>query len=481
MAAPSVARSLGRPRLSGLAWRRARWGYVFIAPWLIGFVAVHGAPDGRHARLHVHQHQPRPGRAAPLRRPQELRRRCSATSRPGTSLAGHPQVRASWPCRWRSSCRSLVALMLHSRHLRGSGGFRVLFFLPYVVPFVAGVLIWRRHAQRRQRLGQRLPRGSSASRNPPDWLQDPTWIYSGLVIMGDLGHRGRDHRLPGRPQGHPDRAVRRRPDRRRRRLGLAPPHHHPDDVAGHLLHARARPSWRCSSTSSSRWCSRTGPVSRAARRSSTTSTSTRTSSRSRTCRTGRRSPGSCSRSRWSITLAPVPDRPTLGLLRRRGALSGGDAGGQRRRARHPGRRGAARGPARAPTAAPRVRGDGRRSFLLTLIAVARGRRVPVADAPLVHLRHQEHRPDHPGRLAALPGRSGDVRVPGRGAADPAGPDRRDDPPAGPASSRAASRARSSIRRTRTPRRSLWVGSWRTLEHQSGSSPRTGRTSPRSGT
>lgn len=32
--------------------------------------------------------------------------------------------------------------MLQSRHLRGASGFRVLFFLPFVVPFVAGVLIW---------------------------------------------------------------------------------------------------------------------------------------------------------------------------------------------------------------------------------------------------------------------------------------------------------------------------------------------------
>ena len=36
----------------------------------------------------------------------------------------------------------VFALMLHSYHLRGSGIFRALFFLPYVVPFVAGVLIW---------------------------------------------------------------------------------------------------------------------------------------------------------------------------------------------------------------------------------------------------------------------------------------------------------------------------------------------------
>ena len=39
MTAPSVARPrrLFRRR-SGLAWRRARWGYVFIAPWIIGFL-----------------------------------------------------------------------------------------------------------------------------------------------------------------------------------------------------------------------------------------------------------------------------------------------------------------------------------------------------------------------------------------------------------------------------------------------------------
>src|SRR6476620_11515476 len=39
MAAPSVARARSMPRFSGLAWRRARWGYVFIAPWIIGFFA----------------------------------------------------------------------------------------------------------------------------------------------------------------------------------------------------------------------------------------------------------------------------------------------------------------------------------------------------------------------------------------------------------------------------------------------------------
>ncbi len=44
MAAPSVARPRTVPRFSGLAWRRARWGYVFIAPWLIGFVLFTAFP-----------------------------------------------------------------------------------------------------------------------------------------------------------------------------------------------------------------------------------------------------------------------------------------------------------------------------------------------------------------------------------------------------------------------------------------------------
>jgi ABC-type sugar transport system permease subunit len=44
MVAPSVARPRSLPRFSGLAWRRARWGYIFIAPWIIGFLAFTAIP-----------------------------------------------------------------------------------------------------------------------------------------------------------------------------------------------------------------------------------------------------------------------------------------------------------------------------------------------------------------------------------------------------------------------------------------------------
>ena len=56
--------------------------------------ALHGVPDDRHARLHAHEHQPRAGRAAPLRRPRQLRRRCSATGRRGTRCSSRSSTRA---------------------------------------------------------------------------------------------------------------------------------------------------------------------------------------------------------------------------------------------------------------------------------------------------------------------------------------------------------------------------------------------------
>ena len=132
----------------------------------------------------------------------------------------------------------------------------------------------------------------SASSDPPDWLQDTTWIYPGLVIVGSGGSAARSSSTwPG--SRAPDRAVRRGPDRRCR-CGPAAPHHAPDDVAGHLLLAGARRRRGAPVLPRPARPQERDRASRAARRSSSTSTSTRTSSRSRTCPTARRSPGSSS-------------------------------------------------------------------------------------------------------------------------------------------------------------------------------------------
>ena len=122
---------------------RGALGLFFISPVDHRLPALHPDPDDRDPGVHVHQRHPPPRAAAAVRRPRQLRqpaRRSADLGLPG----GHPQVRrcCALPVA-RHRCRSRVALLLNSRHLKASGVFRILFFLPYVVPFVAGVLIWQ--------------------------------------------------------------------------------------------------------------------------------------------------------------------------------------------------------------------------------------------------------------------------------------------------------------------------------------------------
>ena len=184
MAAPSVAQMRSRPRFSGLAWRHARWGYVFIGPWIIGFLAFTAFPmiaTFVFTFTNINLAQAEPLRFVGLKNYQ--------------TLVGDRQVWDSLGITLKFAALALpvavilpflVALLLHSRHLRFSGVFRVLFFLPYVVPFVAGVFIWQSMLNADTGWVNIVLEALGISK-PPDWLEDPTWIYPGLVIMGLWG------------------------------------------------------------------------------------------------------------------------------------------------------------------------------------------------------------------------------------------------------------------------------------------------------
>jgi ABC-type sugar transport system permease subunit len=79
----------------------------------------------------------------------------------------------------------LVALLLNSRHLRFTGVFRVLVFLPYVVPFVAGVLVWQSMLGLNGWINKFLQMLGVA--DPPAWLLSTDTIYPALAIMGIWG------------------------------------------------------------------------------------------------------------------------------------------------------------------------------------------------------------------------------------------------------------------------------------------------------
>jgi ABC-type sugar transport system permease subunit len=184
MAAPSVAQARSTPRFSGLGWRRARWGYAFIAPWIIGFLVFTLFPMVAtfvFTLTNINLTQAEPLRFVGLKNYE--------------TLLGDRRVWDSFWITLKYAVIALpvavllpfaVALLLHTRHLRLSGAFRVLFFLPYVVPFVAGVLIWGGMLSADTGWLNGFLRLIGISK-PPDWLQDPAWINYGLVIMGIWG------------------------------------------------------------------------------------------------------------------------------------------------------------------------------------------------------------------------------------------------------------------------------------------------------
>jgi ABC-type sugar transport system permease subunit len=184
MVAPSVARPRSLPRFSGLGWRRARWGYVFIAPWIIGFLAFTGLPmiaTFVFSLTNINLAQTEPLRFVGLRNYETLLRDQQVWTSLGITLkfaALALPVAIALPL--------LVALLLHSRHLVGSGFFRVLFFLPYVVPLVATVFIWGGMLNPETGWINAALKAVGVAK-PPPWLEDPGWVYPGLALIGFWG------------------------------------------------------------------------------------------------------------------------------------------------------------------------------------------------------------------------------------------------------------------------------------------------------
>jgi multiple sugar transport system permease protein len=172
-----------RAPMKPLARREARQGYLFISPWLIGFVAFTALPmlatlAFTFTNLTLSQEEPL--RFIGFENYADL----AADAQAWDSL----WVTLRFALLWLPVVVILplaIALLLNSSSMRGSAIFRILFFLPYVVPFVAGVLIWQ------TMLGETgwINGGLSliGVSDPPSWLNDTTWIHPALVIMGLWG------------------------------------------------------------------------------------------------------------------------------------------------------------------------------------------------------------------------------------------------------------------------------------------------------
>jgi multiple sugar transport system permease protein len=180
--------------MSSIKRREMTWGLIFLAPWLFGFLVFTLLPtlatlyfsfidlsitDGilsdpkfvglaNYARL--------------FRDPQVF----STGATPGSLWVTVKFGLIALPVGIFAPLG--LALLMNSKHLKGQFIFRTLFYMPFIVPFVAALFLWGGMLNpesgwiNRALIGFGMPREAV-----PQWANDINWVYPSYVIMGIWG------------------------------------------------------------------------------------------------------------------------------------------------------------------------------------------------------------------------------------------------------------------------------------------------------
>jgi multiple sugar transport system permease protein len=159
------------------------WGLIFLAPWVLGFLAFTAIPLVASVIFSVLDFN--------LNRPGEV---SFVGLRNYRRLLTDPLVAQSLGVTFRFAAIALpigmvlpiaLAALMNSRYLVGKPLFRTLFYMPFIVPVVSAVYIWRGMLSTDSGWINRIL--ASLGVLGPDWLNSVQWIYPALVIMGIWG------------------------------------------------------------------------------------------------------------------------------------------------------------------------------------------------------------------------------------------------------------------------------------------------------
>ncbi|MEV4754117.1 sugar ABC transporter permease [Micromonospora sp. NPDC049559] len=175
-AAPGPATAPRRRRASALTRQETRWAYVFLAPWIVGFLAFSAGPMIASAWLSLTDYDvvnaPRFTGLDNYRRlvadPMVLR---SLGNTVYFALLHVPLVMAV----------SLGLAMLLTRVRRLRGFFRTVFYLPVMTPAVAVGVLFLLLLNTQDGLVNRAL--GLVGLDGPSWTTDPDWMMPGIVLM----------------------------------------------------------------------------------------------------------------------------------------------------------------------------------------------------------------------------------------------------------------------------------------------------------
>ena len=168
---------------STLAQQQRRWGWIFLSPWIIGFLAFTAIPIVVSFVFTFTQYtlsEPDKIRFVGLQNWQKLFSDPLALSALGVTIKF-----ALFAVPVGLIIPLGMAALLNSKHLFGKRIWRTLFYMPYMVPVVSVIFIWLAFLNGSDGWLNRGLRLLGA--DPPNWIQDEHWILPAFVLMGLWG------------------------------------------------------------------------------------------------------------------------------------------------------------------------------------------------------------------------------------------------------------------------------------------------------
>ena len=172
-----------RRRSSAIARRERNWGLLFLAPWVIGFLLFFAGPMLASLIFSFTN--------LVLIRPEDTR---FVGLDNWLRMFKDPLVLQSLAVTGRFLLISvplslvlplLLAVLLNSAHLFGITVFRALFYLPVMIPAVAGTLIWEGVLNTQSGWINLFLEWIGLT--GPDWINDSRWVVPALSMIGIWG------------------------------------------------------------------------------------------------------------------------------------------------------------------------------------------------------------------------------------------------------------------------------------------------------
>jgi len=173
-----------KPKISALRRREVIWGYAFLSPWVVGFFLFSLLPIAMTIFLTFTDYKGTtefaPGNFNLVGLDNYARLLTDQYALPSMgvtlkfALIGIP-LGLIIPL--------LFALLVNSKHLFGANFFRTFFFLPTVIPVVAGTIIFG-GVLNTQTGWINLALKALGLDDPPRWFSDPFWAVPALNLLG---------------------------------------------------------------------------------------------------------------------------------------------------------------------------------------------------------------------------------------------------------------------------------------------------------